>query len=476
METRRPHAFLRERLISLLGRGGPASPSDLARQLGISQPTFWRLASSLRGQVLAFGQSRARRYALAREIPGVRQPIPVYEIRPAGRKPRHFGDLVAIGERGFHMEAEGSGSDFEDLPWFLQNLRPSGTLGRWVPVRHPELGLPEDIRLWTADHVMRFATRYGWDMPGAFLVGDEAFSRFLDQVDHPANLVDTAGRATRYPAIAEDLLSFGTAGSSAAGEQPKFLATRDDGDRRTPVLVKFSPPTGEAGGRRVADLLVAEQAALAILGKFGFPVPAAAILAGGDRVFLEVERFDRDGIAHRSGQVALEFLDAEFVGTGSVGWTASVEALAAKGVVPRGEVTRVRWLETFGRWIGNTDMHFGNLAFRMEGVCVTTLVPVHDMLPMYYHPRQGELPRGDPVLPPPGSAVADVAGSVLEAAAEFWEGLADDPRLSGAFREIAIRNRARMEGLRSRVQHLPIAASPGDNVGDPGALPGRGSG
>ncbi len=459
VEPNDPRAHLRERLFSLLARRGLVNPSVLVRELGVSQPTFSRLVSSLRGEVLSFGRTRDRRYGLAREIPGVRQPLVIYEVRPRGEKPRRFGSLSAIGERGFYFASDDGGRFFDDLPWFLQGARPSGFLGRLVPQRHPELGLPSDIRMWSADHALRFASRYGWDQPGAFIIGDEACSRFLEEVQRPSNSVDVTERQDRYPAIASDLLSFGTAGSSAAGEQPKFLATRRDGDHVTPVLVKFSPPTDESVGRRVADLLVAEQVALSTVGKNGFNVPIASILPAGNRLFLEIERFDRDQVSHRTGQVALEFLDAQFAGTNLTSWTAAVEILAAGGIVPGSVVRRVRWLETFGRLIGNTDMHFGNLAFLLDGQRVTTLAPVYDMLPMHYHPRQGELPRMDHVLLILGPEVADVAGSVLDAAIDFWGHLADDSRVSESFREIAARNLCRTVDLRPRVESLPVTTA-----------------
>lgn len=456
MRSNRPRALLRERLVSLLVRRGVASPSELIRELGISQPTFSRLVATLEGEVLGFGHTSARRYALARDIPGVRQPIAVFEVRPAGERLRRFGELRAIGDRSFFFDSREGGQFFEDLPWFLQNTRPSGFIGRLVPQRHPELGLPADIRFWTADHVLRFASRFGWDPPGAFIVGDEACSRFLREIDRPSNIVEAAERTERYPAIVSDLLAFGAAGSSAAGEQPKFLTTRRTEGRLTPVLVKYATRTGETIGRRVADLLVSEQVALETLGRHGFRVPNASVLQAGEHMFLEVERFDRDGLAHRTGQVALDVLDAEFAGTDLTSWTASAEVLAAKNLIPCDTVPRIRRLELFGRLIGNTDMHFGNLACLLDGVRVTSLAPVYDMLPMHYHPRQNELPANDHVLPILGPDVADVAGSALEAAVDYWGLLAKDARISKSFREIASQNLRRTAAMQPQVDRLPV--------------------
>lgn len=434
-----------------------ASASRLALELGISQPTFSRLAGSLQGQVLSCGHARATRYFVPREVPGVRQPVPLYEVRPRGERLRKAGEVHAAGARGFIVAlADRPAQFFEDLPWFLEHARPSGFLGRLVPRRHPELNLPPEVRNWSGDHALRFATRVGWDLPGAFILGDEACARFLEEIGRPSGIVDAAERHVRYPAIAQDLLAFGPGGSSAAGEQPKFLATRRLQDRLTPVLVKFSPPTGESLGTRSADLLIAEHVALSVAGDHGFVAPPSCILFGGERVFLEVERFDREGIDHRIGQVSLESLDAEFAGTDLTSWSVSAQVLAARGVVPRDAVPGIRWLETFGRLIGNTDMHFGNLSFRLDGTRVSSLSPVYDMLPMHYHPRQGELPQVDHPLPVLGPGVADVAGSALLAAVDFWGRLAGDDRASDEFRALSRRNVRRTQALRSVVEMLPV--------------------
>src|SRR5690606_41232569 len=57
-----------------------------------------------------------------------------------------------------------------------------------------------------------------------------------------------------------------TPGSSAGGEQPKFLARLLDGSgAERSVLVKFSAPMDQTPGRRWADLLACEWLALEIL-------------------------------------------------------------------------------------------------------------------------------------------------------------------------------------------------------------------
>lgn len=65
-------------------------------------------------------------------------------------------------------------------------------------------------------------------------------------------------RAERYAALAHATLAGERAGSSAAGEQPKFTACVADADGSPRhVIVKFSEPVeGNPVARRWADLLI----------------------------------------------------------------------------------------------------------------------------------------------------------------------------------------------------------------------------
>lgn len=455
METSFRQQFLRERLLTVLARRGPCSAVELTRELEISQPTLSRLLATVADRVLFLGRTRNRRYALARDIPAVRQPVAVFEVRRAGEPILRIGELHAAGDRAFAFESGGKLQFFDDLPWFLNNARPSGFLGRLVPRRHPELGLPADIRFWSGDHVVQFASRYGWDLPGAFIIGDDACALFISESAVPSNLIDANDRAVRYPAVVSDLLSFGTAGSSAAGEQPKFLATIRDGETMKPVLVKYSSPIDNAAGRRIADLLIAEQVALETLGAAGFAVPQCSLSSFGQRVFLEIVRFDRLGQLNRVGLVSLDVLDAEFAGTDMISWSASAGVLASRGVIPATALPRIRWLETFGRFIANTDMHLGNLSFLMDRTRVIDLAPVYDMLPMHYYPIGDETPVREfkPHLPRP--EMSDVARPALNAAIEYWSRLASDLRISDGFRNIALDNARTLVDMRPSVDVLP---------------------
>ena len=452
--------------MDILGQDGPAAARSLRQTLGISQSSFSRLAQSLGDELLRVGRARSTRYARPRRIDGVTSPIPVYEVRPKGEAQNVFL-LHPVMPEGFWMEnlTEGRGSFHEGLPWFLQDLRPSGFIGRLVPRRHPDLDVPGDVRFWSTEHLLRYVTRHGWDLPGAFIVGDAPYATWLDQISRPGNAVDAEDRQVRYPAIANAALGFGVPGSSAAGEQPKFLATRRTNDsqqkagekcRLTPVLVKFSPPGEEAASRRVADLLVAEHLALETLRAHAVPTAHSVVFTGAGRTFLEVERFDRVGTRHRRGVCSLDALDCAFVGRDRSDWIGCVDALVHQRLMSSDVLPPVRLLELFGLLIGNMDMHFGNLAFYLDGVRVTGLAPVYDMLPMFYAPRHGELTETLHSLPLPSPAWGDAALPAIAAAEDFWTGVARAPDISPEFRRIGEENARRIAALRDAVRHLPV--------------------
>lgn len=79
-------------------------------------------------------------------------------------------------------------------------------------------------------------------------------------------------------------------------------------------------------------------------------------------------------------------------------------------------------------------------SYRMKVETGVKLAPAYDMLPMYYRPKDGELPRVDAYSPSP---VLDSGQDVLLYAAEaFCKAAADDVRISDQFRKICLKNAA----------------------------------
>ncbi|MFO1491908.1 MAG: hypothetical protein U1F77_02245 [Kiritimatiellia bacterium] len=279
------------------------SGRELAEALDLSQPSLSRLLRLLpAGRLHRIGAGPRTRYALHRRIEPVGDQWPLYEIAPSGGA-RRVGVLHALEGGGWHLEQDevwpvlrGSvfpDGVFPDWPWFLDDLRPQGFLGRIFARRFAgEFRAPEDPRLWRADHVLRALLQEGSDLPGAFVLGEDMLARALRPDRNRWIAPDLRG--VRYAALAGEVLDGGWPGSSAAGEQPKFTACVVDaagGER--PVIVKFSGDVREPAQARRADLLVAESIAAGVLRQAGIPAAATEVLFHDHRCFLESTRFDR---------------------------------------------------------------------------------------------------------------------------------------------------------------------------------------
>lgn len=243
-----------------------------------------------------------------------------------------------------------------------------------------------------------------------------------------------------------------TIGSSAGGEQPKFTASVRDADGVVrAVIVKFTEAQHSPAKRRWCDLLIAEYHALRALADIGIEAATSELVVAGERLCLEVTRFDRLGAYGRRGVISLLALSMQFDG-GLDAWPTLARRLRAAGDLDAGAVNRLAIVWWFGVLIANTDMHLANAACFLDAGRPLTLAPVFDMLPMSYRPASnGEIVprRFEPALPLPvdGEAWRQAA----RAAAACWARIAGDARVSMAFREIARANGAAVEALRERV-------------------------
>jgi len=424
-------------------RQGPRPLADLLPRLGISRHAFGRLVRGHPHRSLRIGARKTARYALARSIPGVASPVPVFEWgHSVTEAPRHLLNLIPIEPRGFAvLPAEGGpATAYDDLPWFLHDHRPRGFLGRQIPRLYPDLHAPDDIRLWSADDVLRYATTVASSPPGSLVVGRAPLliSRHFQAPSAAAPTV-----AALLPLLAQRVeanLHAPTAGSSAAGEQPKLLATLTPESGPVDLIVKYSPPLGTAVGRRTADLLIAEHIAGEVIHQHH---PGWAALSEvhthANRVWLLSHRFDRTASGGRVGCVSLEAVNAELTGVYPRRWSIAARELASQKLLSRDDVARIEWLEAFGWGIGNTDMHFGNLTLGLRGTTINGVRPIYDMLPMAWMPRHGEVPRVSDLRPAP----ADLSSIATEAIRDFWTCVAMHADISQPFRTIAETTRSR---------------------------------
>jgi DNA-binding transcriptional ArsR family regulator len=427
------------RLLELLARG-PATSSELTRALGVSQPTLSRLLRPLEkgGRVARLGTTRGARYGLSREVADVGASWPLFLIDEQGA-PTEIASVHAIETdrylvRGGPPRIQGI---FEGIPYYLQDARPAGFLGRAIPAAHPELRLPPRVVDWTDAHVVTYLTQRGSESVGNLILGTEALDRYLNG-EHGPRSVPTEQRPEVYPQLAAEAMSGAPSGSSAQGEHPKFSARVVDGNVVTQVLVKFSPPRTDAVGQRWADLLIAEHVAGGVLHDHGLPAARGELLEYGDQVFLQSERLRRVEDHGRRGVASLHSVDLDRHGMLD-SWTNAGQRLRADGLLSTLDAERLALLDTFGALIANSDRHFGNVTLFDGYRGPFALAPTYDMLPMLFAPQVGQLI--DRVFTPPGPTAATLAvwPRAREIALVYWERVNSDARISSEFRALGER-------------------------------------
>ena len=429
------------KLLRLLQRG-PSKTAVILRELDVSQPTFSRLWAAVRDGV-ALGASKARLYALRRTVPGVHAPIPVFRVSEDGL-PEPIGYLdVLQGEFYAMIPLEGTSYDvYQGMPFFVRDLRPQGFLGRMEPGKHKDLDLPADILHWTDEQVLKYISRRSESAAGDLILGNESYARYIESsVVEERSVVLDDERAQRYPRMAEESMQGEAPGSSAGGEQPKFTAVirRGDAGAVEHVIVKFSPPLNTPSGRRWGDLLVCEHLALQVLARNGIAAAKTSILEFGERVFLEVVRFDRVGLKGRRPMATFSALDGD-LGMMDQSWTAVARELGRLGELAEKDIVTVEILDLFGALIGNTDKHHGNIAVAWTFERKHRLLDAYDMLPMLYRPNShGEIVAREWTPSYMGRLELRHLSKCHDMAMQFWRGVLNDSRISNDFKGIAER-------------------------------------
>lgn len=489
-------------LLEQLRQRGLASAPQLQAALGISQPTLWRrlahlqtviqtgtqgltqtatqvVSQSGRQAVRSLGAGRSTRYAWPQPIVGRGGEQPLWAVDEAGQAHRcatllYLGPPQAGAGQGrlaVQWEAVPGGGEpgsagsvgsthtagasttaelFERWPWYLATLRAEGWLGRCLARRLAPFGLDANPERWPFEHQI-FAALHTPDAPGALLLGEPEGSALPGA---PATALPTLHREADYDQLAAEEGTGQRAGSSAGGEQSKFLARNAQGH---PVLVKFSPPRGTPFGERWHDLLHAEALALQVLSSHGVPVAATECVQTAQRSYLVSSRFDRltsepslpsqkkGAATGRRHALPLHAVHASFVGGPQQHWAATCEALERQGQLPAGSGYQVRALMHFGRLIGNSDMHFGNLSLLTDAMALWhhpalrlkprfSLAPVYDMLPMHWRPDPA---TGELYWTPLALDDIDLRGPAREVAQEFWERATELKATSRGFRGLA---------------------------------------
>jgi hypothetical protein len=409
-----------DRLTALLLNGGALAAREICQKLGVSQPTLSRAIVELGDRVCRMGAARSTRYALTNDILGwpARQPIGVTD---AQGKLHTWGELTYLRPNGT-LTKTAAGEWFNAagrLPWFLMPLRPQGFLGRQYARTRPDF--PPNPDDWSLAQTLHIITQHAHNAPGAFELGQIGFAgRWVDEVS--AHVMD---RLTQYDKAAVNASQTLPLGSSAGGEQPKFLSEYADAQGWQHCIVKFTPPHGTPFGARWRALLALEQLALHTLAAHGVSAAATHLLHSTQRSYLESVRFDRIGMQGKQHVVAIAAIHDEFVGGSWANWLTTSEVLAKKGLMTIAELSQVASIFAFGHYIGNTDMHSGNLSFYVDDVITPKirLAPVYDMLPMMWRPdiHQGVLSDSPVQQQPLPTGFPAEQEQARQWAIEFWE-------------------------------------------------------
>ncbi|MDZ5454962.1 HipA domain-containing protein [Azohydromonas lata] len=419
-----------QQILGILASRGIATSRELQEATRKSQPTVSRLLSDLSGQVLALGRARATRYGLPKSIHGLSAQQPLFWTSEEGLTTR-IGTLSLLAHDVVHVDTDRVESITTGvLPWYLAPLQAQGFLGRLLAQRLALHGVDADPQRWNVETVL-FAALHLHDAPGALTLGEPVAAQ-----RHVPLPVDTRRLPAALDALALDVARTLPAGSSAGGEQPKFLALMEDGRH---VLVKFTPPRGTPFGERWSDLLHAESLASGVLAEHGVPVASTSVVQSAARTYLLSDRFDRVGERGRRHVLPVGAAHNAFVAGSYTHWAASCEALARQRRLSEVDAARAAALLQFGRLIGNTDMHSGNLGLIVQPQDLAkgrfSLAPVYDMLPMRWRPDvlMGGACDYGPFEPDALSA----ASAAATPAVDFWLRLASLDVVSRALRDVA---------------------------------------
>jgi hypothetical protein len=460
-----PHSALAATRITLaLQSNGAMSARELAQSIGISQATLSRRIRDLGPLIERVGNSVSTQYVQRRTIRGLGSQWPIYRIDEHGRASQ-WGELrsfyggfrfVPNGPAPRWLTGEWANGIFSGLPFFLQDIRPQGYLGRAVArdVSSP-LDVGTDPRNWRDDELLVYLLTMGSNQPGDLVIGDHALAAALRDSAYPgSHAIPDGERANIYPGFAATAQRGSVIGSSTGGEQPKFLATvrRADGLLQS-VIVKFSAAEASPVSQRWVDLLFCEHLAARILARHQISSASTQILDAGGRRFLEVERFDRVAVVGRRGMLTMGAVDDALLEEGSsdTSWTNAARLFQAAGLLDRAQARELCWRWCFGDLIGNTDMHRSNTSLWFNDALQFSLTPSYDMLPMQFAPgAQGDLSERAFLPSPPLPPILDVWREAASAASEFWSQVIAADAISPAFRSIAQNSAEVVSGLNAR--------------------------
>jgi len=412
----------------LLSQMDTFTVADIRRLKDVSQPTASRIIRRLRqtGKLVTMGAGKHTRYAFSDGSPAIQ----IHQVQ-------EDGSVVILGDY-YRLKSGASYIDFVEgmpealkgvhgnglyegvLPFFLDDMKPEGFMGIRNAKSFMEYGFPTNLSSWSCEQILMFLKAKSFESKGNILVSGDYSLNHLEQERSELN---------HYPNIARDILrNHAPRYSSAGGEQAKFTAYRKGIGH---VIVKFSQPKLSAVEVRRADLLVCEYLANRALSQEGFLVAESHLHVIDDMMLLESVRFDRVGEMGRLPMLSMSVIDAEYIGYGE-NWCETAKALMDMGRIALKTYDRIQQLNMFGRLIGNTDMHLGNLSFTIsDDGKQFELLPLYDMLPMALMPRNDFIPDSINCTKP-----SFCSEKVFHSAQVFWQSVLEHKLISDDMKSI----------------------------------------
>jgi len=282
-----------------------------------------------------------------------------------------------------------------------------------------------------------------------------------EQTRWPLYRIDTAGAATRLGTL--HALRRGYWYVAFDGDEPCF-AHDELRDGLYPDLPWFLLEVRPQGfpGRAFARQHAAELDAGADPERWSADAILASMLRHGDdlpgnlivgdvalerahrRIMAPTNAVPEAARAERYGPLARLAMAGESPGSSAGGeqqkFTACVERSdgVLRHVIVKFDGDRLRTLHAFGRLIGNSDMHFGNISLTHLRALPLALVPSYDMLPMRFAPGStGEVHTPEPELALPRPDEWPAMDRALPIAREFWHRVAADAAVNVTMRHAA---------------------------------------
>ncbi len=413
---------------------------ELMQGLDVSQPTLSRLIGGMSHEIVIMGKGRATRYGLPRKIHNGESRFPVYSIDPRGDA-NLYGHLTALQGGQYWWEGTKEDSDiFNQIPWFLQDMKLTGYSARSFAYRQSEqLHLPRKLADWSEEDVLSASCYRSEDRGGNLIIGEDSLARYfaLARDMPPPIKMDT--RPWIYPQLAQKTLVGEIDSAQMGGEQPKFSTCIDDRGTPCHMLVKFSPAAESDEARRYADLLICEHLALEAIRLSGHSAARSRLVISGNQVFLCLKRFDRRGALGRLPSISLRSVHSR-IQAPCDNWINAAVRLGKHHLISAKGCQKLRWLALFSDLIGNTNQHFGNISLIPHQQDSYIVAPFYGTRPTLYEPISGEIPLRLFTPLPIRNEVAAELPAALKTAIFFWKSAAIDERISSEFRQICYEN------------------------------------